>query len=145
MRFGGTPASSVEEHARRLAAAPGDPSVHPYPPQLVPPADASVVLGRGHRPVVVLFYDPASRASDLQASEFLPVLSRLSGRVDVVPIDVKASARWTADERQVVRKYYMAVVPSTVVLTADRSPELLKFQRISAAELETSLERALAR
>jgi hypothetical protein len=130
---------------RKLAASPGDPALAPYPPALVPPADASVALQRGHRPVVILFYDPSSRASDLQAAEFLPLLVRMAGQIDVVPVNVKASSRWTSDELQVIKKFYMAVVPSTVVLNADRSPELLKFQRISSAELQTSLERALAR
>jgi hypothetical protein len=134
----------METHVRRLLASPGDARVAPYPPAIVPAADAALALqARGHRPVVILFADPASRASDLQAAEFLPVLVRFGDRVDVLPIDVTAKQRWTDDERKLVRRYYMAVVPTTVVLGTDRRPLLLEYQRITSAALETVLEDAV--
>jgi hypothetical protein len=144
MRFPDAPSTSAAEHARRLLASPRDPRITAYPARIVPRADASVALSPGHRPVVLLFYDDTSSTSDQQAAEFLPMLVRYADRVDVVPVDVGASTDWTPEERKLVRTYYMAVVPTTVVLYADRRPVLLKFQRIAAPALQTALDKALA-
>ena len=140
-----SPAKDAKEHARRLLQAPGSPKVMGYPPGILSRTDASVGLEKGHRPAVLLFYDNASRSSDLQAAEFLPLLVTYADRVDMIPIDVNASNAWTPAERKLIRKYYMAVVPTTVVLAGDRSPLMLKFQRISAGTLEAILEKGLGR
>lgn len=145
MRFPAAPSADAKKHALELLASPGDRRVEGYPVRIVGRADASVALERGHRPIVLLFYDDSSRSSDLQAAEFLPVLVEFADRVEVVPVNVEASNTWTPAERKLVRRYYMSVVPTTVVLAADRRPLLLKFQRISAATLEASLEKAVAR
>ncbi|MFV1959071.1 MAG: hypothetical protein ACC662_06620 [Planctomycetota bacterium] len=145
MRFDVPKTPNREEHVRRLLASPGDSDVHGYPRALVPRADASVALGRGVKPVVLLFYDDGAKASDLQAAAFLPVLARYADRVDVVPIDVEAAPSWSPAERNLVHTYYMASVPTTVVLSSERRPLLLKFQRIDAATLEAKLERAVGR
>ncbi len=145
MRFESPAAVRAEEHVRRLLAAPGDRKVQAYPAGIVPRADPTVAAERGHRPVVLLFYDDASRASDLQAAEFLPVLVKFADRMDIVPIDVTNSTSWSPEERKLVRTYYMASVPTTVVLAADRRPLLLKFQRIDGATLEAKLEANLPR
>jgi hypothetical protein len=137
-----TAGASAEEHARLLLQSPGDASIPGYPPSLLPRSDAAVALDPGPRPVVLVFYDDGARASSLQAAEFLPVLARHRGRADFVAIDVSASSRWSAEERRLVRKYYMAVVPTTVVLDRARAPLLLKFQRIAGAALEDVLESA---
>jgi hypothetical protein len=144
MRFPQPVAERLDTHVRRLLASPGDPRVKAYPPGLILRADASLALEpRGHRPVVILFTDPASRASDLQAAEFLPVLMRYQDRIDAIPIDVSAKNAWTDAERKVVRRFYMSVVPTTVVLGADRRPLLLEYQRITAAALDTVIEEAV--
>ena len=140
MRFETPGAVRADEHVRRLLAAPGDAKVPGYPPTVIRHADPGVASERGLRPVVLLFYDDASRASDLQAAEFLPVLVRYADRIDVVPIDISSSTSWSKAERKLVRTYYMASVPTTVVLGADRRPLLLKFQRIDGATLEAKLE-----
>jgi hypothetical protein len=131
---------ALEDHARRLLASPGDRRVPGYPRSLLARADAGVAFGPGLRPVVIVFYDDGSRTSDLQAATFLPVLGRYADRVDLVAIDVTAADAWTPDERRLVRRFYMASVPATVVLDARRRPHLLKYQRIGAAALETALE-----
>ena len=59
-----------------------------------------------------------------------------------MPIDVTTSRTWTDGERKLIRKYYMAGVPATVVLAPDRSPLLLTYQRITGPALETVLEDA---
>jgi N-methylhydantoinase A/oxoprolinase/acetone carboxylase beta subunit len=135
----------AREHADRLLAAPQDPSLGGYPDAVVTKASAAVALESGHKPVVLLFYDDTARASNLQAAEFLPVLAKHADRVDVVAIDLSAAARWTAEERKLVKSYYGAYVPTTVVLSADRKPRLLKYQRITAAVLEAALDRELPR
>jgi hypothetical protein len=112
---------------------------------LIPRADPQIALIRGTKPVVLLFYDDASKASDLQAAAFLPVLQRFEGRVDVVPIDVKNDEGWTEAERKLVKTYYMETVPTTVVLGPDRRPLMLMFQRIDGATLEARLETATRR
>ena len=146
MTFDRTPEDkTIGAHVRRLLASPGDAAVRQYPASLVPPARADVALEPGLKPVVILFYDDGSRASALEAAELLPVLERFQGRVDVVPVDVAASNQWTDAERGLVKTYYMATVPTTVVLAADRKPLLLKFQRIDGATLEARLETAVAR
>ena len=145
MRYPEAPPVELEAHVRKLLGNPGDPRLPGYPARLLPRADAEVALDAGRRPVAILFYDDGAKASALQAAEFLPVLRRYADRIDMVPIDVKASASWSDAERQLVKTYYMAVVPTTVVLSADRRPLLLQFQRISAATLEATFEGAVGR
>jgi hypothetical protein len=130
----------AEEHADRLRADPGNAALHGYPEDLVKSVAASVALESGLRPLVIVFYDDTSRASHLQAAEFLPLLVRRRDRLDVLLIDVAASARWTAAERKLVRKYYGGYVPTTIALTADRRPLLHQYHRISAAVLEAALD-----
>jgi hypothetical protein len=143
MQFPTAPEADAAGHARKLLSAPGDPRVAGYPAHVVRPAEAAVALEPGHRPAVLLFYDDASRTSDQQAAEFLPVLVAYADRVDVVPIDVTDRDAWSPAEQKLVRTYYMAKVPTTVVLAADRRPVLLKFHRIAAAALESALEKAV--
>jgi hypothetical protein len=145
MRFEQNEQVRLETHIRKLMAAPGSPTIQAYPEDLVAPSDAAVALERAHRPVVILFYDDRSKASDLQAADFIPVLRRFGTQIDVVPIDVTAADSWDDAERKLVRTYYMATVPTTVVLSADRRPLLLKFQRIDGAALEAKLEVAVSR
>jgi hypothetical protein len=109
-------------------------------------ADADIALQDGLKPVVILFYDDSARASNLQAAEFLPILVKYASGVDVVTVDVSTSAKWTPAERKLVRSYYVAYVPSTVVLAAQRNrPVMLKYQRVSGAELDVKLERETKR
>jgi hypothetical protein len=128
-------------HADRLRAAPGDAALTGYPTDVVQRALADVALQPGAKPVVVLFYADNARASHLQASELLPMLVRWREKIDVVPVDVSAAAqaRWTAAERKLVRSYYLSYVPTTVVLSAERKPLLLQYQRVSAAMVEAAL------
>ena len=128
------------EHADRLRANPGNAALHGYPDDVLHRADAATALEPGHRPVAIVFYDDTSRASNLQAAELLPLLVKMRERVDAVPVDVSTSAKWTPAERKLVRTYYMSYVPTTVVLSADRKPLLLQFQRVSAAVVAAALE-----
>ena len=133
MRFPTAPEADAAGHVRKLLAAPGDPRVTAYPAHVVRPGEAAVALEPGHRPAVLLFYDDASRTSDQQAAEFLPVLVAYADRIDVVPIDVTDREAWSPSRAEARPPYYMAKVPTTVVLAADRRPVLLKFHRIAAA------------
>jgi hypothetical protein len=143
---GGTAAERARAHADRLLASPDDARLRGYPESVVARADAQVATDNGHRPVVLLFYDDTARASNLQAAEFLPVLAKYAGLVDVVAVDVAASAKWTPAERKLVRNYYVAYVPTTVVLAPDRSkPLMIKYQRIGGAVLDAVLERETRR
>lgn len=129
---------------KRLLASPGDRAVTAYPPSLVRRADARLALDRrGHLPVIVLFFDDSSRASDLQAAEFLPVLTKYADHLDIVAIDVSQPTTWSDDERKIVHRFYMAVVPTTVVLDAERRPLLLEYRRIAGARLEAVIEDAV--
>jgi hypothetical protein len=148
--FSGTPEERAKVHANRLLAAPEDPTVRGYPAEVVRRADAGVALGQGPKPVVILFYDDTARASNLQAAEFLPVLARHRDAVDVVAVDVSSQTTWTPDEKRLVRRFYVAYVPTTVVLGAsapgaERKPLLLKYQRISGAMLDATLARETRR
>jgi hypothetical protein len=143
--FSGTPEQRAQDHANRLLAAPEDPNVHGYPAEVVRRADAAVALEPGTKPVVIVFYDDTARASNLQAAEFLPVLAKHREAVDLVAIDVAAKDRWTPAEKKLVRNFYVAYVPTTVVLAPPRKPLLLKYQRISGATLDATLERETRR
>jgi hypothetical protein len=129
----------AQAHADRLRAAPTDAALKGYPADLVPRARPEVALEPASKPVVVLFYDDGARASNLQAAELLPLLVRLRASIDVVPIDVAASSTLSAAEKKLVRTYYMAYVPTTVVLGPNRKPILLQYQRVSAAVVEAAL------
>jgi hypothetical protein len=147
---GGTPlpgplAGTVEQHAARLRQVAGDPAVVGYPAALVRPAEARTVFDPGPRPVVILFYDDSSKASDLQAADFLGVLARRAGDVDVVPVDVSVRARWDTMQKKIVHTYYMSFVPTTVVLTARRVPVKSWYQRVSGEQLDLAIDEALRR
>jgi hypothetical protein len=132
----------ARDYAQRLRAAPGDASLAGYPPSLVTRASPDLVMAPGTRPCVVLFKDDASKASDLQAADFLPVLARARGDVDVVVIDVGPKARWTPSEKKVVRTYYNFYVPTTVVLAPNRAPVKSWYSRVDAASLSAALQQA---
>ena len=133
------------EHADRLRAQPSDASLQGYPEDLVRRADAGVALEGGSKPVLVLFYDNSARASHLQAAELLPLLVRLADRVDVVPVDVAAASTLSEPQKRLVRRYYMAYVPTTVLLAADatRKPLMVQYQRVSAQAVEAAVKAAL--
>ena len=81
----------------------------------------------------------------LQAADFLGVLARRAGDVDVVPVDVSVRARWDTLEKKVVHTYYMSFVPTTVVLTARRVPVKSWYQRVSGEQLDRAIDEALRR
>jgi hypothetical protein len=134
-------AKRAQAHADRLRASPTDATLKGYPTDLVPRARAEVALEPGTKPVLILFYDDSARASNLQAAELLPLLVSQRDRVDIVPIDVAAASTLTPAEKKLVRKFYMAYVPTTVLLAGDagRKPILLHYQRVSAAVVGAAL------
>jgi len=135
----------AQRHAARLRSAPGQAGVPGYPTDLIVGADADRVLSPGLKPCVILFYDNASKASDLQAAAFLPLLVRRHAAIDVVLIDVGTKARWSDAQKRVVRTYYNFYVPTTVVLAPNRAPIKSWYSRIKAADLERAIDDALAR
>ena len=136
---------TAEQHVQRLKSAPGDVTVPGYPAGLVASAPAERVLATSVKPVVILFYDDASKVSDLQAAEFLPTLVRRKAEVDFVLIDVSTRARWSAAQKKVVRTYYNFYVPTTVVLAPNRAPIKSWYSRTEARALEQAIDRALGR
>ncbi len=136
---------TAKQHVDRLRSNPGDARVPGYPSDIVPSAKAETVLSSGHRPVVLIFYDNTSKASDLQAADFLPVLIRRKSEVDLVFVDVNAGANWNKAQKTVVRTYYNFYVPTTVVLAANRAPVKSWYSRIKAADLERAIDEALLR
>jgi hypothetical protein len=131
----------VAAHADKLRANPGDAALRGYPDDLVRRSAAEAALAPGSKPAVILFFDDTARASHLQAAELLPLLARWQeqDKLEILPIDVRASARWTPAERKLVRTYYMSYVPTTVVLSPERKALLLQYQRVSAAVVEAAL------
>ena len=136
---------SARAHVQRLKSAPGDAKVPGYPSDLVPSAPAARVLSPGTKPCVVIFYDNASKASDLQAATYLELLVRRRQDVDIVLVDVGTKAVWDADQKRVVRTYYNHYVPTTVVLTAARAPVKSWYSRVAAAALDNAIDDALSR
>jgi len=135
----------AQRHAARLRSAPGQAGVAGYPTDVLVGADADRVLATGLKPCIILFYDNASKASDLQAAEFLPLLVRRHAQIDVVLVDVGTKARWTDAEKRVVRTYYNFYVPTTVVLAPNRAPIKSWYSRIKSRDLERAIEDALSR
>ncbi len=137
-------ALTLDAHVQRLRQSPGDPRVAGYPSSIVPTADARTVLERGTKPVVIVFFDDSSKASDLQAADFLPVLVRRARDIDVVAIDIGVRAQWNTYQKQIVHAYYMGFVPTTTVLTARREPVKSWYQRVSGEQLDRAIEESLA-
>ncbi|MDF1702282.1 MAG: hypothetical protein P1V36_14105, partial [Planctomycetota bacterium] len=136
---------SARTHVQRLRSGPGDARVPGYPSDLLPSAPAGRVLGAGQRPCVIVFYDNASKASDLQAAAFLELLVRRRSEIDIVLVDVGTKATWDADQKRVVRTYYNFYVPTTVVLSAARAPVKSWYSRVEAAALDDAIDDALSR
>ena len=132
-------------HVERLKRAPGDAKVPGYPSDLVSSAPAGRVLATGTKPCVVIFYDDTSKASDLQAAAYLPLLVRRQREVDLVLVDVGPKAVWNDDQKRVVRTYFNHYVPTTVVLTSARAPVKSWYSRVEASALDNAIDDALAR
>ena len=145
LSMGGPRVEQARAHASRLRANPSDARIGGYPRSLLERARPRTALEPGHKPVVIVFYDDASRASNLQAGDILPALVAEQNRVDVVVINVSRGHERTDDETDVVKPYYPGSVPATVVLSASRAPVKLWFQRTSARSLQSALREAKAK
>jgi hypothetical protein len=143
VEFTPPPGYGAEAHAERLLKEAGNPALPGYPEAMIPRTSATKVGEPGHKPLVLIFHDDASKASDLQAAEFLGVLLRRRDEVDLVLVDVNPKARWSEDEKRVVRTYYNFYVPTTVVLTARRAPVKLWYVRVTAKDLDRAITQAL--
>lgn len=137
----------VLEHVRALKANPDDVSFPCWPSDMVRTAPASTAFAKGDRPVLVVFYDDGARASRLAAADLWPVVLALEARIDFVPVDLTPGAKrgLTDDERRLFRKYYLGYVPTTVVLSPERSLRLLKSERVDPALVRAAIEEATAR
>lgn len=133
--FGVPREAAVARHVVALRTNPDDASLACFPPSLLTSAPAATALQKGERPVLLLFYDEAARASRLAAADLWPVLLEVESRVDIVLIDLTPGPRraLSDDERKLVRRYYLGYVPTTVVLTTERRPRLLKSERVEPA------------
>ena len=92
----------------------------------------------------MIFYDDTAPASRLSAAELWPVVLEIEGRVDLVLVDLTPgpSHSLTDDERRLVRRYYLGYVPTTVVLSSDRTPRLLKSERVEPAVVRAAATEA---
>ncbi len=144
-RFTAPQAAQAAAHADRLRASPTDRRIGGYPKSLVRRANPRMALEPGHRPVVILFHDDTSRASNLQAADLLPAIVEAQDGADFVVIDVSPGATRTPDEQKVYKPYYPGIVPSTIVLSPARGPVKLWFQRTSAKSLRAALREATTR
>ena len=133
---------TVDAHVRRLRRGAGEERLAGYPAAIIREVDPRRVFDPGRRPAVIVFYDDASKASDLQAADFLPILVRRQRDIDLVLIDVGVRARWSTFEKEVVHWYYMTTVPTTVVLSPRRKPVKTWYQRVSGEQLERAIEEA---
>ena len=115
-----------------------------WPKDLVKTVPAATALSKGDRPVLVIFYDDTARASRLSAAELWPVVLEIESRVDLVLVDLTpGSSRPLADdERRLVRRYYLGYVPTTVVLSSDRTARLLKSERVDPAVVRAAANEA---
>ena len=86
-------------------------------------------------------YDETARASRLAAADLWPVVFELESRIDLVLVDLTPGTRRTPtdEERKLTRRYYLGYVPTTVVLTSERTPRLLKSERVDAALVRAAL------
>jgi len=132
----------ARRHAARLREQPTNDRLGGYPASLVPRGSPELALRPGHRPVVIIFHDDTSRASNLQAADILAALVAVQGQADFVVLDVAKGVERTAAESQVVKPYYPGSVPAIVVLSAARAPVKLWFQRTSARALRAAVEQA---
>lgn len=137
----------VNEHVKALKANPDDVSFPCWPRDMVRTAPASTAFEKGDRPVLVVFYDDGARASRLAAADLWPVVLALEARIEFVPVDLTPGAKrgLTDDERRLFRKYYLGYVPTTVVLSPDRTLRLLKSERVDPALVRAALEEAAGR
>ncbi|MDJ0973632.1 MAG: hypothetical protein QNJ98_04165 [Planctomycetota bacterium] len=133
---------AARRHAARLRESPRNDKLGGYPTRLLSRARPGIALQPGHRPVVIVFYDDTSRASNLQAADILPTLVEAQARADIVVIDVAKGAERTEAEGRVVKPYYPGSVPALVVLSAARAPVKLWFQRTSARALRAAIDQA---
>jgi hypothetical protein len=92
--------------------------------------------------VLVVFYDDTARASRLAAADLWPVVLDVEDRAGLVLVDLTPGKKFTADERTLVRRYYLGYVPTTVVLSADRSIRLLKSERVDPAVVRAAIDEA---
>ena len=136
---------TAKQHIADLKSRPGDPTLPGYPRELTPSQPASTVLSTGLKPVVIIFHDDASKASDLQAADFLPTMVQRQAEVDFVIIDVGVQGRWNEAQKKVVRTYYNHYVPTTVVLAPNRAPIKSWYSRTTADSLERAIMDALRR
>ena len=133
--FGSPRETLVAKHVAALRANPDDAAVQCFPKELTRTVPAATALAKGERPVLVLFYDDTARSSRLAAADLWPVLLEVEPTVDVVLVDLTPGPRraLSDDERRLVRRYYLGYVPTTVVLTSERTPRLLKSERVEPA------------
>jgi len=136
---------SAKAHAQRLRSAPGDAAVPGYPTEILVSAPPERVLAASVKPAVIIFYDDSSKASDLQAAAFLPLLVQRQRDVELVLIDVGTRSQWSAAQKKVVRTYYNFYVPTTVVLAPNRAPIKSWYSRTEAADLARAIDQATGR
>jgi hypothetical protein len=125
----------VRKHVLALRANPDDAGLPCWPKDLARTVPASSAREKGVRPILLIFYDDTARASRLAAADLWPVVLDVESRVDIVLVDLTPGAGHPVsdDERKLVRRYYTGYVPTTVVLTSERSPRLLKSERVEPA------------
>jgi hypothetical protein len=67
------------------------------------------------------------------------VILEIEDKVDLTLVDLTpGTSRPTDEEKLLVRHYYLGYVPTTVVLTSDRSTRLMKSERVSPALLKAA-------
>jgi hypothetical protein len=125
----------IAKHVAALKSNPDDAGLACWPKELVRTAPASAARAKGERPVLLVFYDDTAKASRLAAADLWPVVLQVEGRVDLVLVDLTPGPGHTLtdDEKKLVRRYYTGYVPTTVVLSSDRVPRLLKSERVESA------------
>jgi len=130
-----TRAEKVTKHVAAIRANPDDASLACWPRDLLRVAPASAARQKGDRPVLLVFYDDTARASRLAAADLWPVVLDVESRVDFVIVDLTPGPGHTLsdDEKKLVRRFYTGYVPTTVVLSSDRVPRLLKSERVEPA------------
>ena len=131
----------IEEHVKALRARPEDADLPCWPKDLAKASPASKALEKSDRPCLVIFYDETARASRLAAADLWPVVYELESKIDLVLVDLTPGTRRTPtdEERKLTRRYYLGYVPTTVVLTSERTPRLLKSERVDAALVRAAL------
>jgi hypothetical protein len=126
---------------RALRSRPDDAQLPCWPSDLARSVPASKALEKSDRPCLVIFYDETARASRLAAADLWPIVFELESKIELVLVDLTPGTRRTPSdaERKLTRKYYLGYVPTTVVLTSERTPRLLKSERVDAALVRAAL------